>query len=75
MIRILIILISLSACSTTSIIVPVEMPPAMYVGTVKRSSIIQCPAPVQIEVYKHLIRRDQYIQTLVDVIEAHNGNN
>jgi hypothetical protein len=45
----------------------------MYTSTVKRSDIIQCPAAVQKEVFKHLIKRDQYIQTLIDVISAHNG--
>jgi len=73
MIRISIISMMLSACASELIVVPVEIPPAMYSGTVKRSEIVQCPIPVQKSVYRHLLRRDQYIQTLIDVISAHNG--
>lgn len=63
-----------SACSTIEYRnVPVFAPAAPYVGTVKRASIIQCPRPVQEEVYRHLKSRDDYVETLLSVIEIHNG--
>lgn len=73
MIAILITLISLSGCETTPSVVPVIVPPKHYSGTVKLSEIKQCPVPVQKSVYIHLRSREQYIETLIDVIKAHNG--
>lgn len=73
MIVILIISSVISACSSTQRVLPVLVPAKPYVGTVKYNSIIKCPEPVQKEVYQHLRKREHYIETLLDVIEAHNG--
>lgn len=76
MIAILIISISLSACSSnpTSGVVEILIPPKHYAGTVKLDEITQCPEPVRKSVYKHLRYREQYIETLEEVIKAHNGD-
>lgn len=77
MIRILIIsMISiLSACATTTPeVVPVIIPPKPFAGNVTRSEIMQCPEPVRKSVYINLKSRDQYIETLLNVMKAHNGD-
>ena len=72
-IAILIILMGLSACSSSPKVVQVLIPPKPFHKTVLRSEIIQCPKVVQISVYRNLRMREQYIETLIDVINAHNG--
>ncbi len=68
--------IILSSCASTPAkyhVVPVLVPTKDYSGTVKRASIIQCPRPVQVEVFTHLKSRDDYISRLLSVISIHNG--
>jgi len=65
---------TLSSCATTTEFAPVIIPPQPYVGTVKRESIMQCPEPVRWEVFERLKQREQYIETLIKTIEAHNEN-
>ncbi len=73
-VAIVIILTSLSACSSSPSVVQVLIPPKPYHGTVKLSEILKCPdESVQISVYRNLRMREQYIETLIDVINAHNG--
>jgi len=35
---------------------------------------MQCPEPVRKSVYINLKSRDQYIETLLNVMKAHNGD-
>lgn len=64
---------TLSSCATTTEFAPVLIPPQPYVGTVKRESIMQCPEDVRWEVFVRLKQREQYIETLIETIKAHNG--
>lgn len=78
--RYLMIVIStilIASCSTVEYKKsPVIIPAAPYSGTVRLASIVQCPVPVQREVYLHLKSRDDYIETLLAVIKVHNeGSN
>lgn len=76
MVAIAIILTSLSACSSnpTPEVIKVLIPPKHYSGTVTIGEIDQCPEPVRENVFRHLRLREQYIETLEDVIKAHNGD-
>lgn len=72
MILILSTLIAISGCQTTHEVLPVLVPEKTYTGTVHINSILLCPEPVRKEVYRHLRQREQYIETIIDVINAHN---
>lgn len=77
MILTLITLMTISACGTSPVKVQTQViiPPKSYEGTVKKSSILKCPEDVRKEVYTELRKREQYIETLTDVMKAHNGEN
>lgn len=72
MIFLITLMINGCASKPATQVVQVLIPEKTYSGTVKRSDILQCPRPVQESTYFHLRKRDQYIETLVDVIKAHN---
>lgn len=72
MIAILITSMILSSCATTIEFAPVTIPAKPYIGTVKKESILQCPKEVRKEVYVRLRQREQYIETLIETIKAHN---
>jgi len=65
----------LSSCASEIIVfAPVEIPHRTYYPNVTRTEIKQCPEYVRKSVYINLKSRDQYIETLLDVIEIHHGN-
>lgn len=72
MIAILITSMILSSCATTTEFAPVTIPAKPYIGTVKKESILQCPEHVRWEVFVRLKQREQYIETLIETIKAHN---
>ena len=64
----------LSSCATETIFAPVVIPPRTPYENVTKPEINQCPGNVRERVYVNLKSREQYIETLLDVIKIHNGN-
>jgi len=50
------------------------IPPRTPYENVTKPEINQCPGNVRERVYVNLKSREQYIETLLDVIKIHNGN-
>jgi len=64
----------LSSCASHEVIVfaSVEIPNRTYYPNLKQADLMQCPVDVRQSVYVNIRSRDQYIETLLDVITIHN---
>jgi len=71
----IILTLSLSSCATNEVIVfgQVEVPPRIIYEPVGKERMMQCPVNVRKSVYVNIKSREQYIETLLDVIKIHNG--